>query len=124
LYFYFQTGHIRWKGTERRSKPKDDIPDWARGYRPRKGEKGDNFAKRLLDEKYGKGNYKKGSASEHSQIKKFGDQYFKEVIFLTDEEFNQLENSSKKYNKALKKAVEKLLEEVKNTPDPPNKIKA
>ena len=38
----------------------NDVPSWARGEKPYKNENGKQFADRLLDEKYGKGNYSKG----------------------------------------------------------------
>jgi hypothetical protein len=50
-----------------------DIPSWAKGQRPREGESGNDFAERLLNEKYGKGNYKKGPNSEYNQLRKNGD---------------------------------------------------
>ncbi|WP_346361256.1 RHS repeat-associated core domain-containing protein [Bosea sp. (in: a-proteobacteria)] len=50
-----------------------DIPSWAAGQRPRPGESGKEFADRLLDQRYGKGNYKKGPGSEHSKVQKYGD---------------------------------------------------
>jgi RHS repeat-associated protein len=53
-----------------------DAPSWAKGKRPYKGESGKDFAKRLLDEKYGKGNWDKGSNTEHNKIKKYGDRAF------------------------------------------------
>jgi RHS repeat-associated protein len=53
-----------------------DAPSWAKGKRPYKGESGKDFAKRLLDEKYGKGNWEKGSNTEHNKIKKYGDRAF------------------------------------------------
>lgn len=46
-----------------------DVPKWAKGNRPYKGESGKDFAKRLMDEKYGAGNYKTGPGSEYNQIK-------------------------------------------------------
>ncbi len=54
-----------------------DVPSWARGERPLVGEKGRDFADRLLDRKYGRGNYRKGPKSEHGKIKKWGDRAFK-----------------------------------------------
>lgn len=51
----------------------NDIPSWARGQKPRKGENGKAFAKRLMDEKYGEGNYSKGTSNEYNQLKKYGD---------------------------------------------------
>ena len=55
----------------------DDVPSWAKGKRPKKGESGKEFAKRLLDEKYGKGNYTTGHGSEYNKIRKWGDRGFK-----------------------------------------------
>jgi RHS repeat-associated protein len=59
-------------GKERSS----DIPSWAKGQRPRPGESGRAFAKRLMDEKYGPGNYPTGPGSEFSKLKKYGDRAF------------------------------------------------
>jgi hypothetical protein len=53
-----------------------DIPSWAQGERPLTDEDGKEFAKRLLDDKYGPGNYPKGPGSEFSKIKKWGDRAF------------------------------------------------
>lgn len=53
-----------------------DIPSWARGERPYKDESGKDFAKRLLDKKYGKDNYKTGPNSEYNKLKKWGDRGF------------------------------------------------
>lgn len=53
----------------------NDVPSWARGQRPNPGENGKSFAKRLMDEKYGPGNWST-SAREYSQIKKWGDRGF------------------------------------------------
>jgi RHS repeat-associated protein len=55
-----------------------DAPSWARGERPHKGESGKQFADRLLDKKYGKGNYRKGPGSEHSKLQKWGDRSFED----------------------------------------------
>ena len=35
----------------------DDVPSWAKGERPLTAESGREFAKRLLDDQYGAGNY-------------------------------------------------------------------
>ncbi len=56
--------------------PADDIPSWATGERPLLIENGRDFAKRLLDGKYGSGNYPTGPGSEFSKIKKWGDRAF------------------------------------------------
>jgi hypothetical protein len=53
-----------------------DVPSWAKGERPFEDENGEEFADRLLDDKYGKGNYSKGPKSEHSKIKKWGNRNF------------------------------------------------
>jgi len=53
-----------------------DVPSWAKGKRPRTTEKGRDFAKRLLDDRYGAGNYPTGPGSEFSKIKKWGDRAF------------------------------------------------
>lgn len=50
-----------------------DIPSWAEGTKPNGGESGNDYADRILDKKYGKGNYKKGPGSEHNKLKKWGD---------------------------------------------------
>lgn len=51
----------------------NDRPSWAKGERPEPGESGKDFAKRVLDKRYGEGNYKKDAKSEYSQLKKWGD---------------------------------------------------
>lgn len=53
-----------------------DVPGWARGYRPYVSENGKQFAKRIMDQKYGKGNYKTGPTSEFNQIRKWCDRSF------------------------------------------------
>ena len=53
-----------------------DVPSWAKGQRPLATENGRQFAERLLDEKYGKGNYPTGPGSEFNKIKKWGDRAF------------------------------------------------
>jgi RHS repeat-associated protein len=53
-----------------------DIPSWAQGQRPKVGEDGATFAKRLLDEKYGAGNWNKGPGSEYSKLQKYADRSF------------------------------------------------
>ena len=47
-----------------------DLPSWARGMKPEPGESIPDFVKRILDEKYGPGNWKKGADTEYSKIKK------------------------------------------------------
>ena len=53
-----------------------DIPSWAKGKTPALNESGRDFAKRLCDEKYGKGNYPTGQGSEFNKLKKYGDRAF------------------------------------------------
>lgn len=57
-------------GKERAS----DVPSWVRDHpegRPRVGESGKDFARRMLDEQYGRGNWGgTGPSSEYNQIKK------------------------------------------------------
>lgn len=57
-----------------------DVPSWVKqaGLRPCKSpnESGNQFAKRVLDAKYGVGNWKTGPGTEHNQIKKYGDRAF------------------------------------------------
>ena len=50
-----------------------DVPSWAKGEKPKEGESGNDFAKRLMDKKYGKGNYKTGPGSEYNKLRKYGD---------------------------------------------------
>jgi len=51
----------------------DDPPSWARGSRPMIRESGKDFARRLLDEHYGPGNWDdEGPKSEYTRIKKWG----------------------------------------------------
>ena len=53
-----------------------DIPGWMKGLRPKIGESGKDFAKRLMDDKYGPGNYKRGPKTEFSKIQKWADRNF------------------------------------------------
>lgn len=53
-----------------------DVPSWTKGERPNVGESGKDFAGRLLDGKYGEGNYETGPNSEYNKIKKWGDRSF------------------------------------------------
>jgi hypothetical protein len=54
----------------------DDVPSWAQGEWPLTTENGREFAKRLLDDKYGAENYPMGPGSEFNKIKKWGDRAF------------------------------------------------
>ncbi len=57
-----------------------DAPSWVKneGHKPCKNpnEDGKAFAKRLLDAKYGTGNWDTGAATEHNKIQKYGDRAF------------------------------------------------
>src|SRR5205814_9178843 len=53
-----------------------DIPSWAQGERPLVGESGKDFARRLLDQKYGAGKYKIRGDTEFSRLKKYADRHF------------------------------------------------
>ncbi len=55
-----------------------DIPAWAKGERPYAGESGRDFATRLLDAKYGPGNYRKGAATEFNKLRKYADRGFQD----------------------------------------------
>ncbi len=48
-----------------------DAPSWAKSKKPNNGETADKFTTRILNEKYGKGNWKTGARSEYNQIKKY-----------------------------------------------------
>ncbi|MGV8040649.1 MAG: RHS repeat-associated core domain-containing protein [Thermoanaerobaculaceae bacterium] len=79
-------GGDRRGGSEKKPKPRvggkegaKDIPSWAKGQRPRAGESGKEFARRLLDEKYGPGNWRKGPGSEYSKLQKYGDRAFQQT---------------------------------------------
>ncbi len=54
----------------------NDPPSWARGFRPNVGQSGADFAAELMDAKYGKGNYRKGPASQYARIKKWAERAF------------------------------------------------
>ena len=53
-----------------------NIPSWAKGQHPYVGESGNEFAKRLCDERFGKGNYKTGPGSDYSKLKKYATRNF------------------------------------------------
>jgi RHS repeat-associated protein len=55
-----------------------DVPEWARGNKPTVNESGKDFATRLMDGKYGEGNWsdRVGPGKEFNQIQKWGDRAF------------------------------------------------
>jgi RHS repeat-associated protein len=55
-----------------------EVPSWAKGSRPFKGESGKKFAERLMDDRYGPGNWKSGPGSEFNKIRKWGDRAFED----------------------------------------------
>ncbi|WP_405177646.1 hypothetical protein OG225_25660 [Nocardia sp. NBC_01377] len=55
-----------------------DAPSWAKGKAPYVGESGKAYARRLMDEHYGPGNWEgTGPNSEFNKIKKYGDRSWK-----------------------------------------------
>lgn len=57
----------------------DSPPSWALGERPYVGENGKEFAKRVMDKCYGRGNWDpkdNGPKSDFNRIKKWGDRAF------------------------------------------------
>ena len=50
-----------------------ERPSWAKGLRPNPGESGKEFAKRVMDERCGEGNYDRGPGSDYNRLKKWGD---------------------------------------------------
>ncbi|MBL7829183.1 MAG: hypothetical protein JNJ57_21290 [Saprospiraceae bacterium] len=50
-----------------------NIPDWAQGHKPAPGGKPTEFARRILDEKYGAGNWNEGPTTEYNRIKKYAE---------------------------------------------------
>ena len=48
-----------------------NAPDWAKRQKYDKNKSADSEAGRVLDEKYGKGKWRKGADSEFSKIKKW-----------------------------------------------------
>jgi hypothetical protein len=54
-----------------------DVPSWARSIARRVGETPNDYARRLMDDRYGPGNWKP-SNREYNQIKKFGERAFRD----------------------------------------------
>ena len=55
----------------------NDVPDWVQGEKPYKNENGKDFAKRLLEKRFGKdAKYTTGPGSDYNKIKKYGDRNF------------------------------------------------
>jgi hypothetical protein len=59
-----------------------DVPSWARGQRPYVGENGRDFAKRLMDERYGPVNWNRRSR-EYGKLHKYGDRSFRDPGWIT-----------------------------------------
>ncbi|MBK8223167.1 MAG: hypothetical protein IPK73_19295 [Candidatus Obscuribacter sp.] len=66
-----KTAPERAKKSKKSDKEKaNDRPSWSKGEKPLKGEKPTEFAKRVMDDRYGKGNYDP-RGEEFSQLKKW-----------------------------------------------------
>ena len=48
-----------------------DAPSWAKQQKPKAGEDAKKFTERILNDKYGKDNYKRGPGSEYNKINKW-----------------------------------------------------
>ena len=61
------------KGESKKSKKErsTNAPEWSKYKKQKKGESKKQYATRILNEKYGKGNWRKGSKSEYSRIIKY-----------------------------------------------------
>ena len=61
------------KGESKKSKKErsTNAPEWSKYKKQKKGESKKQYATRILNEKYGKGNWRKGSESEYSRIIKY-----------------------------------------------------
>ena len=57
---------------------KDDAPGWAKaaGLRPLKGQSGKDYAKNVMDAKYGKVKHNTGPGSDFNKLKKYADTHF------------------------------------------------
>jgi len=69
-------------------KSKDDVYDWVSEWKPRAGESGRDFATRICDLKFGKGNYKTNPGTDYSMAKKYADTHFKDKRRKKDENCN------------------------------------
>jgi hypothetical protein len=63
-----------------------DVPSWARGKRPYIGEHGRDFAKRLMDDQYGRGNWENDRTQEYDRLKKYGDRRFRDPLSILGSE--------------------------------------
>lgn len=61
---------VEWFYLQAKGGKQNIVPIWAEGEKPLEGESGKDFAKRLCDQRYGKGNYSTGGGSEYSWLKK------------------------------------------------------
>jgi hypothetical protein len=57
-----------------------NVPSWARANRPYVGENGRDFAKRSMDDQYGRGNWEDNPQrwKEYNQLKKYGERAFRD----------------------------------------------
>ena len=93
------------KADRNNNKSKDDIPEWARGHRPRIGEKGTKYAKRLLERQKGDKYDPKdtGPGSDYSKLKKHADHDFYKTVIMPKAKINKLYNNYKQYIEAINK---------------------
>jgi hypothetical protein len=73
------TEYKRPKARQTGAQAKDDIPGWVKGDRyrpPRVGENGNQYAKRLLDHKFGAGKWSEGPGTDFNKIKKWANEHF------------------------------------------------
>jgi hypothetical protein len=73
------TEYKRAKSGQTGGEAKDDIPGWIKGDRyrnPRVGENGNTYAERLMNHKFGKGNWKEGPGTDYNKIKKWANEHF------------------------------------------------
>ena len=56
-----------------------DTPSWADGHNPKAGENGNAYAKREMDQRYGKGKWKRKGRQghEYSELKKWADRGYR-----------------------------------------------
>ena len=64
--------HKKRKSRQSGKESADDVPSWVEGMQPLSSENGRDFAKRLLDDKYGDGNYPTGPGTEFSENQEVG----------------------------------------------------
>ncbi|MCB9252421.1 MAG: hypothetical protein H6605_08115 [Flavobacteriales bacterium] len=95
------------KTDKKNQKSKDDIPEWAKGHRPRIGEKGTQYAERLL-KRAGKYDPKKtGPGSDYNRLKKHADHDFYKTFIMPKNKVKELYNKFKDYIQEINEYHEK-----------------